>query len=188
MNRLATSAILFGSLAMSSSRAAAAEESVLYPLAMRYEAAAKQFESLVNQVRGIDRNDERLVDRLSDAAVKLRLAARNPRHFNRVFYQWKDVQQLHAQVEARIFGKYTPNHELLNAWDAVVYYYSSFAEEFVYQVENPRHGNSVRKLDSPNALRDRYLGTRVWTPTFTPALRPALVPSNPVDAASATAN
>jgi hypothetical protein len=182
MNRLATCTAFLVGLAVQSSEVVAADSSVLYPLANRYDAAVQEFEQLVRQVRGIDRNDERLVDRLSDATVKLRLAARNPRHFNRVFYEWKDVQKLHAQVEQRIFGKYTPNHELTFSWDAVNYYYSLFVEEFVYHVENPRHGNSVRRLQSSNARRDRYLGSPTWTPTFTPPQRPSLVPTTPTTA------
>lgn len=182
MNRLAASTALLFALALPSSAALAAERSVLSLLAIRYDAAVQQFEQLVRQVRGIDRNDERLVDRLSDATVKLRLAARNPRHFNRLFYEWKDVRSLHAQVEERIFGKYTPNHELICSWDAVNYYYSLFVEEFVYHVENPRHSNSVRRLQNSNARRDRYLGTPSWTPEFTPPQRPSLVPTTPTGA------
>lgn len=129
----------------------------LYELATRYEATVKVFEQVVLKTRGIDRADERLVDRLDDATKKLRLGARNPRQLNRVFYEWRDVQKLHAQVEATIFGKYTPHHDLVRSWDEVRYSYSLFAEEFFYHIENPRHGNSVRRAQSSSARRDSYL-------------------------------
>jgi hypothetical protein len=104
-----------------------------------------------------------------------------------VNHEWKDVQKLHAQVEQRIFGKYTPNHELIYSWDAVIYYYSLFAEEFVYHVENPRHGNSVRKLQNGNARRDSYLGSSSWMPVFSPVQRPSLVPAAPTGSGQSSA-
>lgn len=118
--------------------------------------AVENFEKIVLSVRGIDRADERLVDRLDDEAARFRLAARNPRHFNKLFSRWERIQKLHAQVEARIFGKYTPNHELIRGWDVVVYQYELFDLELFYHVENQRHGNSVRRIPTSNSWRDRY--------------------------------
>ncbi len=132
----------------------------LYELAARYEASVKIFERIVLRTRGIDRADERLVDRLDDAAKRLRLGARNPRHLNRVFHEWRDVQKLHAQVEAKIFGKYTPNHDLAASWYDTCYFYEVFAEEFVYFIENPNHGNSVKRVTNRSARRDSYLRPR----------------------------
>ena len=132
----------------------------LYELAARYEASVKIFERVVLRTRGIDRADERLVDRLDDASKRLRLGARNPRHLNRVFHEWRDVQKLHAQVEAKIFGKYTPNHDLAESWYDTRYFYALFAEEFFYHVENPNHGNSVKRVTSRSARRDSYLSPR----------------------------
>ncbi|MGI9427015.1 MAG: hypothetical protein ACR2NM_00040, partial [Bythopirellula sp.] len=126
----------------------------------RYEASVKTFERIVLQTRGIDRSDDRLVDRLDDTAKKLRLGARNRRHLNRVFYEWRDVQKLHTQVESVIFGKYTPHHDLVRSWDDVRYFYSLFAEEFFFHIENPRHGNSVLRVQRSSARRDSYLGVQ----------------------------
>ena len=142
----------------SASNAEAEQKQPLYNLATRYESSVKLFERMVLQTRGIDRADERLVDRLDDATKRLRLGARNPRHLNRVFHEWQNVQKLHAQVEATIFGKYTPNHELVRSWDEARYSYALFAEEFFYHVENPGHGNTVRRISSTSARLDRYLG------------------------------
>ena len=142
---------------ISSSNAEAEQNQPLFNLAARYEASVKLFEKMVLRTRGIDRADERLVDRLDDATKRLRLGARNPRHLNRVFHEWQDVQKLHAQVEAKIFGKYTPNHELVRSWDEARYSYSLFAEEFFYHIENPGHGNTVRRIPSNSARRNSYL-------------------------------
>lgn len=139
------------------SSADAAEAAPLYQLASKYRSAVSDFERTLLEVRGIDRGDERLVDRLDDETARMRLAARNPRHMNKLFHQWRQVQQLHAQVQSTIFGNYTPHHELVKQWETVSYYYSMFAEEFFYQVENPRHGNYVRRFQSNSARRNAYL-------------------------------
>ena len=157
MVRLTAYSVLLVGFVFQSSLAGAAQTSPLFQLASQYRAAVGDFERAVLRVRGIDRNDERLVDRLDDETAKMRLAARNPRHLNRLFHEWQGVQKLHAQVETRIFGKYTPHHELIREWETVSYYYSLFAEEFFYNVENPRHGNSVRRFQSSSARRDSYL-------------------------------
>lgn len=150
----------------------------LYNLALRYESAVENFEKTVLQVRGIDRADERLVDRLDDDAARFRLAARNPRHLNKLFNEWDQIQKLHAQVEARIFGKYTPNHELIYGWDVVVYQYDLFAQELLYHVENQRHGNSVQRIASSNAWRDRYFQSAA-SANAPPASGPPPLPTPP---------
>ncbi len=159
MNRFAACVVLLAGLASQTSVANAAQDSALFPLACQYRAAIVGFEDAVLRVRGIDRGDERLVDQLEDATAKMRLAARNPRHLNRLFHEWQDVKKLHAQVEMTIFGKYTPHHELVQRWNAARYHYALFADEFFYQVENPRHGNTVRKVQSSSARRASYLGS-----------------------------
>ena len=144
--------------------AQAASKRPLYILACQYGAAVDQFERTVLSVRGIDRGDERLVDRLDDASGKMRLAARNPRHLNRLFHEWQDVQKLHAEVEAKVFGKYTPNHDLVQAWNVVAYQFVLFAEEYFYQIENPGHDGAVRRIPTSSARRNSYLPN----PTITP--------------------
>lgn len=152
-----TCAALFCGFFLAATAASAEEGPPLYQLAARYEACVEAFERVVLKTRGIDRADRRLVDRLDDASRQLKLSGRNPRHLNRVFHEWQDVQKLHAQVEATIFGKYTPNHDLRFTWEEVRFRYALFAEEFFYEVENPRHGNSVRRVRAKSARRDSYL-------------------------------
>jgi hypothetical protein len=157
MIRLAAFSVLLVGFVFQSSLADAAETAPLFQLAGQYRTAVQDFERAVLRVRGIDRNDERLVDRLDDETARMRLAARNPRHLNRLFHEWQGVQKLHAQVQSRIFSKYTPHHELIRKWETVSYYYNLFAEEYFYSVENPRHGNSVRRFQSSSARRNSYL-------------------------------
>ena len=171
----ACAAVALG-LALSNSEASAESIPPLYELAARYETSVKIFERIILQTRGIDRADDRLVDRLDDAAKRLRLGARIPRHLNRVFHEWQDVQKLHAQVEATIFGKYTPNHDLVRSWDEVRYSYSLFAEEFFYHVENPGHGNSVSRIQSSSARRESYLKPPPWATNPTTPTQTSLQP------------
>lgn len=137
---------------------ALAGETLLYQLACRYEAEVEAMEKIVRYTRGVDRADERLIDRLDDEIGRLRLAAKNPRHFNRLANQWTRVQKLARETESTLFGKYTPNHAWLGQWDRVMLAEAIFVEEFVLEVENPDHVNSVRRLDRPSARRESYLG------------------------------
>ncbi len=136
----------------------------LYVLANQYRVAVDHFEKTVLSVRGVDRGDERLVDRLDDASAKMRLASKNPRHLNRLFHEWRDVQKLHAEVERTIFGKYTPNHDLVQGWNIVAYNYVLFAEEYFYQIENPGHDGSVQRIPVNSARRNSYLSESAITP------------------------
>ncbi|KAA1260821.1 hypothetical protein LF1_33630 [Rubripirellula obstinata] len=129
----------------------------LYQLAGQYESAVERFEKVVLRVRGIDRTDEKWVDRLDDESARLRRAARNPRHFSKFLNEWAELKKLHSNVEARIFGKYTPNHDLVHCWSVVVYQRDLLETELFFHVENQRHGNSVRPIRVNNARRDRYL-------------------------------
>ncbi|TWU50831.1 hypothetical protein Poly51_41240 [Rubripirellula tenax] len=137
--------------------ARAGDTTPLCRLAAQYHAEVKAFEATVLHIRGIDRFDERLVDRWDDETARLLLAARNPRHFNRLNYQWKKVAALQSETEAKIFGKYTPHHDLIGQFDRVLYAQRLFVEEFILHVENPTHDDSVRRLDRPSSRRDSYL-------------------------------
>lgn len=159
MKNLTLAIISLIGLALCPVSATAAQDAALFELASRYEAEVAVFEQIVLGVRGIDRSDERLVDRLHDEARKLRLAARNPRHFNRLFYQWRDIQKLHLQTETNLFGKYTPHHDLLGQWERIIFSYALFTEEIFLHVENPQHSNSVRRIDSDSARRQSYFGS-----------------------------
>ena len=131
----------------------------LFELACQYEASVEQFERIVLKLRGIDRADEQLVDRLDDRTARFRLAAKNPRHINRLLQEWRQVQELHSLVERAIFGKYTPTRELIYGWDVVRYQQALFADELFLEFENPNRGNSVRRVSASNSRRDQYLRT-----------------------------
>lgn len=133
-------------------------------LAEQYRVAVNDFHQAIKQLRGIDRSDERLVKRLDEASARLRLAARNPRHFNRLFHDWRNVQNVHAEVESKIFATYTPEQGLVQAWNTVAYHYLLFAEEFYYQVESPGQRGTVRRIPENSARRDQYLQESSITP------------------------
>ncbi len=163
MPRIST-VLMFIILAFTSPHYLLAEETPLYRLAKQYEAEVKAFERSVLAVRGVFRVDGQLVDRFALESGRLALAAKNPRHFDRTFHQWRKVQDLSRQTESTFFGKYTPTHDWLGNWDRVLYAEALFAEEFALQVENPSHETSVRRLDVPSTRRDHYLAP----PTIAP--------------------
>lgn len=126
----------------------------IYAAASQYRDRVLFFEQLVRNVRGVQRIDERLVDRFEEATKRLRLAARNPRHPNRLRKEWSEIQPLQFQVESTIFGKYTLNHDLVRAWQNVLYAHSLFLDEYTFQLDNPRHGNRVsRRISTSNPGR-----------------------------------
>ena len=134
----------------------AADNRGIYAAADKYRTAVLAFERVVNNTRGIERTDEKLVDRFEEATKQLRLAARNPRHANRLRYEWSRIQPLQFQVERTIFNKYTLNHDVYESWWRVCYCADVFYHEYVFQLDNPRHGNSVQRR--PNRVRpDRFV-------------------------------
>jgi hypothetical protein len=140
------------------------DSNALLYLAARYEASVESFERLVKRVRGIDRADESLVDRLDDAAGRLTTAAKNPRYLNQLRHRLSDVLKRHAEVEERIFGKYTLHHDLLHCWRVTDYQLALLFEEYVLEVENPNHTQSVQPLRSSNSRRQAYLQFDVAPP------------------------
>ncbi len=151
MSTIASSRFFFTTLAFAligacpSSSSAATSTQALYAAANDYRAAVVHFERVVKSVRGIQRVDERIVDKFEEATKRLGLAARNPRHSNRLRDEWRTIQPLQFRVESAIFNKYTYNHELVRAWDRVLYAQSIFYEEYLFTLENPKHGNSVER-------------------------------------------
>ena len=171
------SAILFAAFAivLSSSPPATAQHSasardtvVLYDMACRYETEVKAFEKIVLRTRGVDRSDERLLDRFSDEISRLRLTAKNPRHFNRFASQWRQVEVLAGQVESTLFGKYTLNRDWLGQWSRVLEFRFLIASEFALEVENPGHENSVLRRDRSWSRRTGYFGAPADVPVVTP--------------------
>lgn len=144
------------SLSLTPSTSVATDRNPLYSVANNYRNAVVNFERVVVRTRGIQRIDEKAVDRFEEATKQLRLAARNPSHANRLRYQWRDVRTLQYQIEAIIFGKYTLNRDLAVAWQDVLIAEVIFNDEYVHQVENPRHGNSVQ-LRANSARVNRLL-------------------------------
>ncbi len=132
------------------------DNKTLHLAASRYRDAVVKFEQVLRHVRGIDRSDERLVDRFEEATKKMRLAARNPRHASRLRNQWREIQPLQLQVETTIFNKYTPRHDLLRAWDSVLYAQAVFAQEYRFHLEYPKHGIATRRRIS-SSQPNRFL-------------------------------
>ena len=115
----------------------------LYFAANEYRNAVLFFEKVIQNVRGVEAVDEKLVNKFELATRDLRAAARNPRHDTRLRKEWSSIQPLQFQVEQRLFGKYTLNHEIYVAWQKVLYCQDVFWEEYAFQLDNPRHGNRV---------------------------------------------
>ena len=151
MRKFASGALLFCTFGFAllgsgpSQSFAATNSQAIYSAANDYRAAVLLFERVVKSVRGIQRTDERLVDKFEEATKRLSLAARNPRHSNRLRDEWRTIQPLQSRVESQIFNKYTYNHQLVRAWDDVLYARSLFYEEYLFTLDNPRHGNSVQR-------------------------------------------
>jgi hypothetical protein len=148
--------VLFTVLVSSASPGFAADRALFNERASRYREAVKDFDNIVDKVRGIDRADKSLVDRLVRATKDLELAAKNPRHQNRMFAEWRAVQKLHVEVEQTLFGTYTPHRGMQAAWERAIYRYIDFESEIFFHVENPSRGNSVQKIENSNALRSQF--------------------------------
>lgn len=109
----------------------AAHESPLYEAADRYRDVVQQFEDDVRDAKYFNRYDEKLVDRLEDTTSRLRSAARNLDHLDRLFYEWEEVEFLQPRVERAIFGRrcYRPHPPLTRSWDDVLIAYDRLARE-----------------------------------------------------------
>ena len=151
------------------------ETNPLLPLAARYEKSVKSFESVVGRVRGIDRADQTLVNRLDVAAERLTKAAKNPRYLNQLYYRLRDVLKLHAEVEARFFAKYTLHHDLLGCWRVMNYQLVLFFDEYILEVDNPSHTRNVQRTQSSNSRREKYLKFDSPLPTL-PIIRGEWLP------------
>jgi len=135
----------------------------LLNLATQYDASIDSFERVIKRVRGIDRADLSLVNRLDNAAARLKKASKNPRYLNQLYSRLRDVMKLHAEVEQRVFGKYTIHHDLLYCWRVANYHHALFVDEYVLVVENPDHVRNVRRLQSSSQRRENYLRFDVGT-------------------------
>ncbi|MDG2221603.1 MAG: hypothetical protein P8L85_09495 [Rubripirellula sp.] len=147
----------FASQQLIAADAVTKETNPLSPLAIRYEKSVKSFQTIAKRVRGIDRADQTLVNRLNDAAERLTKAAKNPRYLNQLYYRLRDVLKLHNEVEARFLAKYTLHHDLLNCWQSMNLQLVLFFDEYIIEVDNPRHTRNVQRVRSSNSRREKYL-------------------------------
>lgn len=145
MNKISLLAACLLTAAIFSSSARAADNRGIYAAANEYRNAVVIFEKVIQNVPGIKRVDERAVDKFEEATKRLRVAARNPRHDSRLRNEWRTIQPMQFEVEARIFEKYTLNHEIYRAWRNVLFARDIFYEEYVYQLDNSTHGGSVKR-------------------------------------------
>jgi hypothetical protein len=116
----------------------------------KFRCAVVDFEKVVQRTRGVRVTDKNIVNRFEQATKRMALVAQNPRNLNRLRYEYRDVQPFQQKAEEAIFGRYTLNHELVKAWQRVFYSQLLFEQEFAFQLEYNRHGNSVRpRQDNP---------------------------------------
>ncbi len=129
----------------------------LLPTATRYEAAVDSFETAVKRVRGFDRADLSLINRLDIASGRLTQAAKKPRSINQLYYRLRDVLKLQAEVEQKILGEYTLNRDIYNCWRQMDLKLLTFVDEYIVEVENPTGNGTTQRLSNTNTRRNRYL-------------------------------
>jgi hypothetical protein len=111
----------------------------------RFRAAVVDFEKRVKSVRGIDRREERVVDKFEESTKRVQFYARNPRQTARLKTEYQTMLGLQAQAEVAIFRVYTPHHDLIQAWQHVLWCQAILEQEFAIHFEYPRRGNRVRR-------------------------------------------
>ena len=153
MNRLALSSIASVFLAVSFPEPILANNS-LYTQACRYHDAIVAFEDVVKKTRGLQRGDERLVDRLEEEVKRLRTAAKNPRNQNQLRYRYRDIQPMQKKVEDTIFfGRYTLTYDLVVAWEQVIYRQVMFERELAFRVNMGSSNRVQRRINSSQPNR-----------------------------------
>ena len=97
--------LIAAAVAIPAQRASAqrADISGMYAAANNYRNAVVLFEKVAKNVRGIERTDERLIDKLEEATRGLRAASRNTRATSRLRREWSEIQTLQYRVEVAIF-------------------------------------------------------------------------------------
>lgn len=84
-----------------STPASASHDTLAYRAALEYRDAARGFEREVIRARCFDRTQQRLASRLTDAAVSLRVALRQPQSASAL---WIEIQTLQAAIAESILG------------------------------------------------------------------------------------
>ncbi len=164
-------AILLAGFTCSAQQVAADNHQALLASVNKFRGAVVEFERVVQKTRGIRVADKNIVDRFEKATKRMALVAQNPRNLNRLRYEYREVQPFQQKAEEAIFGKYTLNHDLVKAWQRVFYTQLTFEQEFAFQLEYNRHGNSVRlRQENPQPNQ-----------TFLPMTAGASLPDLPAD-------
>lgn len=153
------------------SRAQRIDNSGLQASAKRFRDAVVDFEKVVRSVRGIERAEERIVDRFEEQNKRVINAVKNPRLGTRLRTEYSRMLTLQAQAQQAIFGQYTPNQKLVAAWQQVEWCQFYFEQQYAFFVANPR-GCRVERLRGP--LVDRQTSI---SPMANPMINPTISPT-----------
>lgn len=144
-----TTALLF----QSNASAQRVDNTSLLAAAQEYRTSVLKFEKVVVSTFGIARSDERVVDKFEESTLKVVNAARNPRLSTRLRNEYQKTFPLQDKAEQHIFGRYTPNQNLIRAWEYVLLRQALFEQEYSFRVANPSRGNRVRRLPTARSLQ-----------------------------------
>ncbi|MEM9644403.1 MAG: hypothetical protein AAF989_05375 [Planctomycetota bacterium] len=101
------------------SPATAGYDDLLYRSVDCYRDNVREFESLSDRVRCVDRYTERVIDRLYSAANSLRAAARNPHNVDRLMDRYYEVVALQNRIETTLFVGVPIDPRLVACWTEV---------------------------------------------------------------------
>ena len=151
--RILTALIVFGfGIVADRVDAQRIDNSAVKESAQRFRQAVMDFEKVVRSVRGIERADERIVDKFEEQNRRVFNAAQNPRLATRLRTEYDKMLVLQNQAERAIFGQYTPNQKLVAAWQYLQWCQYYFEQQYAFFVANPR-GCRVERIRGPLASR-----------------------------------
>ena len=140
---------VFAILCISSlqSQAQRVDNKALNAAAIRFRNSVLEFEKKVVSVRGIERSDERVVDKFEESTRRVVAASKNPRLLSRLQTEYAKTKVLQSKAFTAIFEKYTPHHDLAVAYQNVQWCQFYFEQEFAFHLANPRNRNRVERRD-----------------------------------------